>query len=211
MTDDKNIVRTKKGTREYTYLGCPLTRSRTAWCFRLCAPDDAGHGRCGRIAPHGLTGRTAESIKDFNAKAREIHCEKLVHLYLAAPYNEYLDPGIRIAEGEAEIVVPIQGKFLRPGQSVHGSVCFAAMNDSAMFAVNSMVPDFLVVTENFDVQLTGAIASGEMIARARLLGTSGERYLAESVLTDADGNELGRGNGAFVVGELPLSPDIGYV
>lgn len=49
----------------YTHLGCPLTRNRTAWCFRLCAPDDDGNGRCGRLAPYHLKGRTQGSIERF--------------------------------------------------------------------------------------------------------------------------------------------------
>jgi len=41
--------------------GCPLTRNRTNWCYRSCEPVE-GRGRCGRIAPHGLLGRTQAAI-----------------------------------------------------------------------------------------------------------------------------------------------------
>ena len=61
---------TKKTTklRRYTYLGCPLTRNRTAWCFRLCAPGAEGRGRCGRVAPHALKSRIQECIERFNKR-----------------------------------------------------------------------------------------------------------------------------------------------
>ncbi|MFO7654590.1 MAG: hypothetical protein R6X25_12335 [Candidatus Krumholzibacteriia bacterium] len=49
--------------KPYTYLGCPLTRNRTPWCFRLCEPDAAGHGRCGRVAPHTLRGTIQLAIE----------------------------------------------------------------------------------------------------------------------------------------------------
>jgi hypothetical protein len=43
--------------------GCPLTRNRSNWCFRLCTPK-AGRGRCGRLAPHGFLSRIQQAILD---------------------------------------------------------------------------------------------------------------------------------------------------
>lgn len=60
-----STVITKKRTREkipdYRHLGCPLTKSHTLWCFHLCNPVH-GRGDCGRIAPHGILGKTREAI-----------------------------------------------------------------------------------------------------------------------------------------------------
>lgn len=210
MPQDKKTVRTNRGDKQYTCLGCPLTRNRTAWCFRLCTPDGEGNGRCGRIAPHGLRSRTQLSIEHYNEKIVAAHCEKLEHLYLAAPCNDYFDPGIRVSEGEAEIVIPIQEKLLRSPGVVHPSVCFTALADSALFAVNSIVEKALVVTLGFNMDLTHPISAGELIARGRFLGKSDDRYLAESVLTDPEGQEIARGSGTFVESTLPLSPQIGY-
>lgn len=61
----KKKLKTQHGLKEYTYLGCPLTHNRSAWCFRLCIPDTVGNGRCGRIAPHSLTSRIQQSIIDY--------------------------------------------------------------------------------------------------------------------------------------------------
>jgi hypothetical protein len=124
-------VKTSRGLKEYTYLGCPLTRNRSPWCFRLCAPDTEGHGHCGRIAPHALTGRIQAGIQEYNKRQRTAHWRRLESMYLAAPCNEYYEPGIRIAEGEAEIVIPVQEKLLDVAGSVHGSVCHRAMSDAA--------------------------------------------------------------------------------
>ena len=62
----KRKIITKNKLKEYTYLGCPLTHNRSAWCFRLCIPDEVGNGRCGRIAPHSLISRIQQSIIDYN-------------------------------------------------------------------------------------------------------------------------------------------------
>lgn len=210
MTTGKRTVRTSRGPREYTCLGCPLTRNRSAWCFRLCAPDDEGNGRCGRIAPHSLRSRIQLSIESHNKKLLEAHCEKLEHMYLTAPCNEYYDPGVRVSEGEAEIVIPVQERFSHAAGAVHDSICYTAMADCAVLAVNSIIEKALVVTVNFNIQLTHPIAAGELIAKSRFLGMSDNHYLAESVLTDTEGKEFGRGTGTFMESSVPLSHDIGY-
>ena len=56
---------------EYTYRGCPLTASRSPWCFRLCDPDEEGDGRCGRVAPHGIKSRTQLAIEAHRNKAND--------------------------------------------------------------------------------------------------------------------------------------------
>jgi acyl-coenzyme A thioesterase PaaI-like protein len=205
MQADKKTARTKQGLREYTCLGCPLTRNRTAWCFRLCAPDAEGNGRCGRIAPHGLKGRTLLGIEDYSKNLLEAHCRTLERLYLAAPCNEYYDPGVRISAGEAEIVISIREALLSVAGAVHASVCFTAMVDSAVLAVNSVVEKALVVALDFDIHFTGLIATGELVARSRFVGMSGKHYLAESVLTNSEGREVGRGSGTFMESDVSLA------
>lgn len=53
---------------KYTYLGCPLTRNRTPWCFRICTPDAEGSGECGRLAPHSFKSRIQQGIEDYKRK-----------------------------------------------------------------------------------------------------------------------------------------------
>ena len=74
----------------------------------------------------------------------------------------------------------------------------------ASFAVNSLVERHHVLTASFQASLTGTTPRGEIIARGRFVGMSGKKYLAESMLTDADGREIGRGEGAFIVSNIPL-------
>ena len=65
------IVNIRKGLKEYTYLGCPLTNNRTPWCFRMCTPNTNGTGFCGRVAPHGFKSRIQQGIEDFKKKQAE--------------------------------------------------------------------------------------------------------------------------------------------
>ena len=61
-------IKIRKGVKKYTYLGCPLTRNRSAWCYRMCPPDAQGNGRCGRVAPHSLMSRTQLAIADYKRR-----------------------------------------------------------------------------------------------------------------------------------------------
>lgn len=70
-------IRTRRSIKKYTYLGCPMTRNRSAWCFRLCPPDAHGNGRCGRVAPHSLKGRTQLAIEAYNRRRFIEALEKL--------------------------------------------------------------------------------------------------------------------------------------
>ncbi|MFH2202697.1 MAG: hypothetical protein ABIJ96_06260 [Elusimicrobiota bacterium] len=64
-----NIVkkRRKKPLPKYTYLGCPLTKNLSPWCYSLCAPVE-GLGDCGRLAPHALKSRIREGIRRYKER-----------------------------------------------------------------------------------------------------------------------------------------------
>lgn len=207
---EQRKVRTKRGLRAYTYLGCPLTRDRSAWCFRLCVPDPAGKGRCGRIAPHGLKGRTQLAIEGHRKRRRSAHFAKLERMYLAAPFNDLAGLGVRVRDGEAEIVVPIPETLRLASGDVAESLCLKVMNDAAVLAVNAIVEDRLVVTVRFNVHLLRRGASDALIARGMVIAGSGGQYRAECMLADAGGRELGRADGTFEAGTTALSPEIGY-
>ena len=68
MKTEKRKIKTTKGLKEYTYLGCPLTKNRSPWCFRICELNADGTGFCGRIAPHGFKSRIQLGIEDFKKK-----------------------------------------------------------------------------------------------------------------------------------------------
>jgi acyl-coenzyme A thioesterase PaaI-like protein len=203
-------IRTKRGFRAYTYLGCPLTKDRSAWCFRLCVPDPEGKGRCGRIAPHGLAGRTQLAIEGHRRKRRSAHCAKLERMYLATPLTDLSDPGVRVQPGEAEIVVRLSGVRRLPSGTVADSTMMRLMHDAALLAVNAVVEARAVMTMGFAIRLMGRPPTGQLIARALVVADADGRYQAESVLVDATGLEIGRGEGTFEAGHVPLTPEIGY-
>ena len=64
-------IRVRRTLRAYTYLGCPLTKNRSPWCFRMCQLNADGTGFCGRVAPHGFKSHIQQGIEDFKKKQAE--------------------------------------------------------------------------------------------------------------------------------------------
>jgi acyl-coenzyme A thioesterase PaaI-like protein len=157
-----------------------------------------------------MRGRTAIAIEDHRKKKLATHFARLEHMYLSVPFNDLYDPGVRVEESEAELVIPIRDELRLPSGDLAESVYMKVMNDAAVLAVNALEEDRLVATLQFAVQLTRHQPSGDLVARGLVVSHSGGQYEAQCVLTDADGMEIGRGEGTFVVSETALSPTIGY-
>lgn len=115
-----------------------------------------------------------------------------------------------MSEGRAEVVIRVRPDFFHSGGAVHGSLYFKVMDDSAFFAVNSLVDDVFVLTVSFNVYMTRPISEGEMIATGRVVHRSSRLFVAESVVVNSDGREIARGSGTFIRSKMPLTPEIGY-
>ncbi len=138
------------------------------------------------------------------------HFKKLENMYLSAPANAYYAPSIAISKGRAEVRIPIEPKLFHAAGAAHGAVYFKAVDDAAFFAVNSLVTDVFVLTTHLNVYLIRPISTGEITAIGNVVHASKNLYIAESVLTDTEGREIGRGSGTFVRSKIPLGPDVGY-
>ena len=138
------------------------------------------------------------------------HFAKLERMYASAPINRYFAPELRVSEGRADLVIPVRADFFHAAHAVHGSVYFKALDDSAFFAVSSLVLDVFVLTVSFNVYLTRPITEGVIRAVARVVHRSKNLFLAESELTDAQGLAIGRGSGSFMRSSIALSPAVGY-
>lgn len=64
------IQRKKRAARPlkpYITLRCVVAGHQVTWCRAECRPIE-GRGLCGRLAPHGLKGRTQIAIAGYNAR-----------------------------------------------------------------------------------------------------------------------------------------------
>jgi hypothetical protein len=62
-----SLRRKKRRLRSYNTIRCPLAGHQVGWCRGLCTPVEE-QGLCGRIAPHGLQGRTQRAIASYQSR-----------------------------------------------------------------------------------------------------------------------------------------------
>ena len=140
----------------------------------------------------------------------KIHFRCLENMYQAAPLNDYYSPVMTVSEGGAEISIDIDRKFFHAGQAVHGSVYFKMLDDAAFFAANSLESKVFVLTTSFTTYITKPISSGKMRAVGKVVNKNRTQFIAEAVVYNAKGKEIGRGNGIFVRSKNKLSEVDGY-
>lgn len=140
----------------------------------------------------------------------ENHYRALERMYLAAPINRFFTPRITVSREKAEIEIIVRDAYFHAAGAVHGSVYFKMLDDAAYFAANSIETGCFVLTTAFTTYLTRPITSGRMISTGTVVNRTRSQILAESVVADGQGREIGRGNGIFVRGKTPLSDVPGY-
>jgi uncharacterized protein (TIGR00369 family) len=140
----------------------------------------------------------------------EDHYRKLERMYLQAPVSEHFNPQITIGEGVAEVSIAVREDFFHAAKAVHGYLYFKLLDDSTFFAANSLVKDVFVLTVSFNLHFTRPVTSGTMKASARVVHRSRRLFIADGLVTNSRGKEVGRGTGTFMRSDIPLEPELGY-
>ena len=142
--------------------------------------------------------------------SRDSHFIALENMYLVAPINKFYDPRIQVSDSEATIEIDISERFFHCAGAVHGSVCFKMLDDAAFFAANSLEREFFVLTTSFTTYLTRPVSAGRLRSVGRVVNRNKSQLIAEAVVYDSQGNEVGRGNGIFVRSKVLLKETCGY-
>jgi uncharacterized protein (TIGR00369 family) len=145
-----------------------------------------------------------------NRSPSEEHFRRLEQMYASAPINEFFRPTLKVSPGRAEVIIPVRPEFFHAADAVHGAVYFKAMDDAAFFAVASLFDDVFPLTVTFNVYLLRPVSEGELRAIGEVVHRSQRLYIAEAQLLDSQGRQIGRGSGAFMRSQIPLTPEIGY-
>jgi uncharacterized protein (TIGR00369 family) len=142
---------------------------------------------------------------------KEKHYRDLERMYLAAPINsEIYKPKISVSFQQAEIEIEVVDKFFHSAKAVHGSVYFKLLDDAAFFAANSIVMDCFVLTSSFTSYFTKMVSTGVMKSFGKVVQAGKNQILAESVVYDGEGQEIGRGSGVFMRSNISLDEAWGY-
>ena len=138
------------------------------------------------------------------------HFKKLENMMHSAPMVKLTGARATISEGEAVITLPVRQDFFHAAGALHGSLYFLALDNAAFFAVNSLVEDVFVLTASLTTYMTRPVTEGTLKAVGKVVSRGRTQFIAESVLYDAENQEVGRANGIFVKSRIPLSEKIGY-
>ena len=138
------------------------------------------------------------------------HFRCLERMYKAAPINAYYKPEIHISAAEATITIQAGKHLHHAARGVHGSVYFKMLDDAAYFAANSLETEVFLLTVTFTTYLTRPVSTGTIRSVGRVVNKNKTQFIAESIVYDADEQEIGRGSGIFMRGRTPLTETLGY-
>ena len=140
-----------------------------------------------------------------------MHYRALEALYASAPVNRLFDSQLEIVgEGHARIRFTVDESVHHAAGAAHGTIYFKMLDDAAFYAANAMVSDRFLLTTAFNLHFTKPIRTGEVVAEGRWISGKRRVFIAESHLTDAAGDEIGRGTGMFMRSHIALSGLAGY-
>ena len=141
---------------------------------------------------------------------RDPHFQALENMYLNAPINAFYEPRIEVSDAEARVEIEVSEKLFHSAEAVHGSVYFKMLDDAAFFAASALEKEVFVLTTSFTTYLTRPVSSGLLRSVGRVVNQNKSQLIAEAIVYDAQGNEVGRGSGIFVRGRVPLREVPGY-
>ena len=149
-------------------------------------------------------------VGEKQLQASKVHYQALENMYLSAPINAIYQPRIKISHKNAEIEMDVKERFFHSAGAVHGSVYFKMLDDAAFFAANSVESEYFVLTVSFTTYLTKPISGGHMRSVGKVVNQTRKQIIAEAVVYDENGEEIGRGSGIFVRGKMPLVDAAGF-
>ncbi len=94
------------------------------------------------------------------------HFKKLRNMYLSANVNTkiFSSTGCYIEHKKVIISLTISEKYFHALSAIHGSVYFKLLDDSAFFAVNSIIEDVFVLTTSFNINILKPVSKGKIKA-----------------------------------------------
>ncbi len=148
---------------------------------------------------------------DGIAAGAGLHHRALERLYRAAPVNALFQSRLEIpGEGLARLEFQVTEQSYHAAGAAHGTIYFKMLDDAAFYAANTLVTDRFLLTTSFNLHFSKPVRTGVVIAEGKWVSGRRRVFVAESRLTDDEGDEIGRGTGTFMRSRIPLSGLPGY-
>jgi uncharacterized protein (TIGR00369 family) len=140
-----------------------------------------------------------------------LHWRALEGLYASAPINGLFASRLEITgEGRSRIAFTVEERHFHAAGAAHGTIYFKMLDDAAFYAANTLVTDRFLLTTSFNLHFSKPVRLGEVVAEGRWISGRRRVLVAESVLVDSEGEEIGRGTGTFMRSRMALSGLEGY-
>ena len=157
------------------------------------------------------TATLPEASAAANVAGAQGHYRALEALYASAPVNRMFESRLEVpGEGLSRIRFAVDERFHHAAHAAHGTIYFKMLDDAAFYAANSLVTDRFLLTTAFNLHFTKPIRTGEVVAEGRWVSGRRRVFIAEAHLTDAEGDEIGRGTGTFMRSHIALAGLAGY-
>lgn len=138
------------------------------------------------------------------------HYAKLRRMYLSAEANRLDAPEMRITRGSCEVSMAIQSAHFHSAGTVHGSVFFRLLDDSAYFAAASLERSCFLVTTQFSVNFVRPANREYLRATGTVLYRTPRITVAESKVFDYKNRLVATGSGSFISSQKALDERLGY-
>jgi uncharacterized protein (TIGR00369 family) len=146
-----------------------------------------------------------------HAGGAQTHWRALEGLYASAPVNQLFPSRLEIlGEGQSRIHFLVEPSMFHAAGAAHGTIYFKMLDDAAFYAANTLVTDRFLLTTSFNMHLSSPLEAGPITAEGRWVSGRRRVLVAEAVLRDAHGEEVGRGTGTFMRSRIALSGLPGY-
>jgi uncharacterized protein (TIGR00369 family) len=141
----------------------------------------------------------------------EVHFRKLHNMYMHGPINRFYSPELCITSGKSEIAITVREDFQHSAGSIHGSVFFKLLDDSAYFAASSVIPYRMIVTASFNLYFIKPVCCGIIRGRGELVHRASRLIISESRVVDERNRVLAQGCGTFMETDIMLDEKVGYM
>jgi len=132
------------------------------------------------------------------------HYSLLEKVYVDAPVNAVYSPKIQVSEGKAEVEIDISPKYHHGMHAVHGAVVFKMADDAGFFAANSVLPEFFVLTANFNIHFIRPIVSGKLIGIGKVIHKGSRQIIVDVTCFNQKEKIVAQGRGVYMPSSFPL-------
>jgi uncharacterized protein (TIGR00369 family) len=135
------------------------------------------------------------------------HCQNLENVYHSAKINRipYQGMTLKVMEGTAELTYPVSADFYHKLEGLHRSVYFKMLDDAAYFAVNSIAPEYLMLTTSLSIDLLKPVRKGTLTTEGTVVFSSKNLGVAEAFLLEERKRKIATGTGRFVKSRSTLA------